>query len=169
MGAHIRFRAVAHETGGSLLEFDFYLRAGGVIAVDHLHPRQEERFEVISGLMRGHVDGRPETVGPGGTSVVAPGVPHAWCNAGGGDAHLRVQFRPALRTEELFEAVFALGREGRTGRTGVPRFPLGLALLAAFPDEVRPAAMPATAHRVAVRALAPVGRRVRGQLAAAAA
>ena len=38
-----------------------------------------------------------------------------------------------------------------------------------FPDEVRPAGMPATAHRVAVRALAPVGRRVRGQLAAAAA
>src|SRR5437867_2195124 len=116
MGAPSRFRAVAHETGGSLLEFDFYLRAGGVIAVDHLHPRQEERFEVISGLMRGHVGGRPETVGPGGTSVVAPGVPHAWWNAGDGDAHLRVQFRPALRTEELFEAVFALGREGRTGR-----------------------------------------------------
>lgn len=151
MGARIVFRAVAADTGGSLLEFDFYLRAGGVVAVDHLHPRQEERFDVISGLMRGHVGGRPHELGPGATSVVRPGVPHAWRNASSEEAHLRVQFRPALRVEDMFETVFALGAQGRTDDKGVPDFPLRLAMLAEFADEVRPAAMPAGVHGILVR------------------
>jgi quercetin dioxygenase-like cupin family protein len=151
MGARIVFREVAADTGGSLVEFDFYLRAGGVVAVDHLHPQQEERFEVISGLMRGHVDGRPHALGPGATSVVGPGVSHAWRNASTEEAHLRVQFRPALRIEHMFETVFALGAQGRTDDQGVPDFPSRLAMLAEFSDEVRPAAMPAGVHRILVR------------------
>jgi len=167
MGARIVFRAVAADTGGSLLEFDFHLRAGGVVAVDHLHPQQEERFEVISGLMRGHVDGSPHVLGPGATSVVGPGVPHAWRNASTDEAHLRVQFRPALRVEDMFETVFALGAQGRTNDKGVPDFPFRLAMLAEFSDEVRPAAMPAGVHRILVRTfkrkhtLAPDGARPR--------
>jgi quercetin dioxygenase-like cupin family protein len=165
MGARIEFTVRARDTAGALAEFDFFLRPGGVVATGHLHPHQEERFEVISGRMAGHVAGRPQMVGPGGISVVAPGVPHAWRNAGEGEAHLRVQFRPALRVEEFFAAVFALGIEGRADARGVPVLPLRLAMLAAFPDEFRPAGMPAPAHRLAVRALAPAGRRLRRRCA----
>ena len=161
MGARIRFVTVAEDSGGSLLEFDFFLRPGGVVATEHLHPQQEERFEVIAGLMSGHAGGREQTLGPGATSVVAAGVPHAWRNAGDGEAHLRVQFRPALDTEELFHTVFALGAHGRTDSCGVPVFPLRLTFLAAFPREVRPSGMPALMHRFVIRALAPSGRRLR--------
>lgn len=168
MGARIRFVTVAEDSAGALLEFDFFLRPGGIVATDHLHPHQEERFEVIAGLMSGHVDGREQTLGAGDTSVAAPGVPHAWRNAGDGEAHLRVQFRPALDTEDLFATVFALGAQGRTDRCGVPVFPLRLALLAAFPRELRPSAMPAVVHRVVVRGLAAYGRRLRRRQAAGA-
>jgi quercetin dioxygenase-like cupin family protein len=161
MGARIRFRTVAADSDGALLEFDFFLRPGGIVATDHLHPHQEERFEMVSGVMQGHVDGRAQTLGPGGTSVVAAGVAHAWRNAGDGEAHLRVQFRPALRTEDLFTTVFALGREGRTDRRGVPVLPLRLAMLAAFPDELRPARMPALVHRGVVHGLRRSGHRLR--------
>jgi quercetin dioxygenase-like cupin family protein len=162
MGARLRFERIVRDTTGSLLEFDFFLRPGGVIAVDHLHPHQEERFEVISGAVRGHVAGAPQTVHAGGTSVVAPGVAHAWRNAADGETHLRVEFRPALETAEMFETVFALARAGRADTRGVPRLPERLAVLAAFPDEFRPAGMPAVTHRVLTRALAPYGRRLRG-------
>jgi quercetin dioxygenase-like cupin family protein len=167
MGARIAFRARSHDTAGALVEFDFFLRPGGVVATDHLHPHQEERFEVIAGQMAGHVGGRAQTLGPGGTSVVPPGVAHAWRNAGDEEAHLRVQFRPALRVEELFAVVFALGAEGRADARGVPALPLRLVMLAAFPDELRPAGMPAALHRIVVRALAPLGRRLRRRYAPA--
>ena len=107
---------------------------------------------MISGLMRGHVGGCPHALGPGATSVVGPGVPHAWRNESSEEAHLRVQFRPALRVEDMFETVFALGAQGRTDEKGVPDFPWRLAMLAEFSDEVRPAAMPAGVHRILVRA-----------------
>ena len=165
MGARIEFRARSRDTAGSFLEFDFFLRPGGVVATDHLHPHQEERFDVVSGVMTGHVAGREQTLGPGGSSVVPAGVPHAWHNAGDTEAHLRVRFRPALHVEELFAIVFALGAEGRADERGVPDFPLRLALLAAFPDEFRPAAMPGPVHRVLVRALASHGRRLRSRYA----
>ena len=161
MGARLRFRRIVREATDSLLEFDFFLRPGGVIAVDHVHPRQEERFEVISGAVRGHVAGEPQTVREGGTSVVGPGVAHAWRNAADGETHLRVQFRPALRTAEMFDAVFALARSGRADERGVPSLPERLGVLAAFAEEFRPAGMPALLHRALTCALAPFGRRLR--------
>jgi len=159
MGGRLIFREIGSETGESLLEFDFFLRPGGVIIAAHTHPHQEERFEVISGAVRGHVDGEPQSVAAGGKSVVAAGVEHAWWNAADVETHLRVQFRPALRTAEFFETAFALARDGRTNDSGVPRFPERFLLLGAYPKEFRPAGMPALVHRVAARILAPFGRR----------
>lgn len=161
MGGRLQFRRIESADGASLLEFDFFLRPGGVIAVEHVHPCQEERFEVISGAVEGEVDGTPQTVVAGGKSIVPAGVAHGWWNAADSETHLRVQFRPALQTAELFETVFALARAGRTDDSGVPRFPERLELLAAYPDEFRPASMPALVHRILVRVLAPLGTRFR--------
>jgi hypothetical protein len=116
-------------------------------------------------MMRGHVAGEPHEVAAGGASVVEGGVPHAWSNAGEGEAHLRVQFRPALDTEHMFDAVFALGREGHADDRGVPSLPHRLAMLAAFPREFRPAGMPAPVHRVLVALFARRGRRLRAAAA----
>lgn len=161
MGGRIEFRQIGSASGESLLEFDFFLRPGGVIVGDHLHPHQDERFEVISGAVEGKVDGESRTVAAGGESSIAAGVPHAWWNASDGETHMRVQFRPALQTAEFFDVAFALARDGRTDDSGVPRFPERLWLLAAFPAEFRPAGMPALVHRILVRAFAPFGRRLR--------
>jgi quercetin dioxygenase-like cupin family protein len=159
MGGRLQFRRIESDAEQSVLEFDFYLDPGAVIAVEHLHPHQEESFEVISGAMEGSVDGKPQTVVAGGRSVVPAGVAHEWWNAAGGQTHVRVQFRPALRTAEFFETAFALARDGRTDDSGVPRFPERLTLLASFSDEFRPARMPALVHRIVVRIVAPFARR----------
>lgn len=157
MGARLRFRHISP----ALLEFDFFLQPGGVIAEAHMHPAQDERFVVISGAMRGHVAGIPQSVVAGESRTVPAGVPHTWRNAAGQETHLRVQFRPALATEQFFDTVFALARAGRVDARGVPRFPERLVLLAAFSHELRPAAMPAVVHRALAAALAPFGRRWR--------
>lgn len=83
---------------------------------------------MLSGRMRFRQGLRTVVAGPGGVVVVAPGTVHAFANAGEEPARARVEIRPALRMEELFETAVALAREGRTTPTGMPR-PLELAPL----------------------------------------
>ena len=45
-GERIVFRKRSRDTDGELLEFHLYLAPGGFIAAAHVHPNQEERFEV---------------------------------------------------------------------------------------------------------------------------
>jgi hypothetical protein len=66
------------------------------------------------------VDGH-EQVLPAGESVnVPPGTPHTIWNAGDGEVHMLVEFRPALKTEGFFETMFGLARDGKTDRRGRP-------------------------------------------------
>ncbi len=57
-GEKIIVRKTARDTGGELYQMDFYLQSGAFVAAEHIHPLQEERFEVISGTLRGRVAGK---------------------------------------------------------------------------------------------------------------
>ncbi|HVG98699.1 MAG TPA: cupin domain-containing protein, partial [Chloroflexota bacterium] len=52
-GERIVVRQSARDTRGELFELDIYVRPGGFVAAAHIHPRQEERFEIVSGALRG--------------------------------------------------------------------------------------------------------------------
>jgi hypothetical protein len=113
----------------------------------HLHPIQEERFKVMQGTMRFRRGLRTITARAGDTVVVPPGTVHRFENAGNTPARMRVEVRPALRMEELFETTVALAREGRTTASGLPN-PLELALfMREFNVEVRAPFAPAAAVR----------------------
>jgi hypothetical protein len=97
---------------------------------------QEESFEVVSRTMRFKRGQETVLAGPGDTVVVPPGIAHRFANAGEGPAVVRVEVRPALRMEQLWETVVAQAAEGRTFRSGLPR-PLDLALfMREFEQEV---------------------------------
>ena len=88
-----------------------------------------------------------------------PGAVHGWGNAGEDELWARIQFRPALRTEQLFDALFALERDGGLDRKGHPR-PLRLAmLLDEFRDEMQVPWVPAPVQRGLLTPLAALGRR----------
>jgi quercetin dioxygenase-like cupin family protein len=114
------FRVTARETNGALVEFDDYLLAGYISPPEHVHPRQQERFEVISGSLGVRINGREQVLRAGENVAVPPGTPHTIWNAGEGEAHVRVAFQPALQTEAFFETMFALARDGKTDRQGKP-------------------------------------------------
>jgi quercetin dioxygenase-like cupin family protein len=161
MGARIVFRRTAEETGGELLQFDFFLRSHKGVASEHLHPRQEERIEVLDGTVRGRLAGEERTVPRGGTVKAPPGTPHIWWNDGDGEAHLLVEFRPALKTEIFFETVFGLARTGKSRADGLPKSMLQMAvLLDAYRDEIDPLRIPAPIRAIMVTAVAPVARRL---------
>ena len=128
-GERIVFRKRSRDTGGELLEMTLYLAPGGFIASPHVHPNQEERFEVGGAPVVFRLAGSERIYQPGEVAVVPAGVPHVWWNASDREAATLVQFRPALDTETFFETFFGLARDGKVGKNGLPN-PLQMSVLA---------------------------------------
>jgi hypothetical protein len=125
----------------------------------HIHPLQEERFEVVRGAMRFRLRRDRITAGPGDVVVVPRGVPHDFANVGEEAALVRVDIRPALKMEQLFEAAVALAQQGRKMLHGIPK-PFDLALFTrAFEQEVQAAFPPLWLQRFALAPLARLARR----------
>ena len=57
-GERITFRKTAAETNGELLAIDLELSPDGHVPGMHVHPIQEERFEVVKGTMRFRMGGK---------------------------------------------------------------------------------------------------------------
>jgi quercetin dioxygenase-like cupin family protein len=76
-GERITFLDTAGDTGGELSRFEYVLPPRFSIP-EHVHPRQEERHEVLSGTLRGRVGGRERDFGE--RAIGPPDVPHAWRN-----------------------------------------------------------------------------------------
>jgi mannose-6-phosphate isomerase-like protein (cupin superfamily) len=153
-GERFTFRATALETDGELLVFDLELTPDGAVPGPHLHPHQEERFEVVAGKMSFLKGGRSVTARAGDTVVVPAGTIHRFKNVGGTKAHVRVEVRPALNMEGLLETAVNLAREGRTNGRGMPR-PLDLALfMRAFEAEVKVPFVPGGVARAVMAPLA---------------
>jgi quercetin dioxygenase-like cupin family protein len=159
-GERITIRQTAAQTGGELLALDLELPAGRRVPGPlHVHPLQEERFEVVAGTMRFTMGREKIVAGPGEVVTVPAGVKHDFANVGDDDAIVRVEIRPALEMERMFETAIALAEQGRTWMGGIPK-PLDLALFATeFKDEVRGAFPPFWMQRLALAPLAWVARR----------
>jgi quercetin dioxygenase-like cupin family protein len=161
-GERITFRTTAAQTNGELVAIDLELPPGGRVPGPlHLHPLQEERFEVVNGTMRFRLRRERIVAGPGEVVVVPAGVPHDFANHADQVALVRVEVRPALKMEQLFETAVALAEQGRTMLGGIPR-PLDLALFTReFEEEVQAAFPPRWLQRLALAPLAWLANRRR--------
>ena len=159
-GERIVFRKTSRETGGQAVVIETYVQPNGFVAAAHVHPNQEERFEILSGEV-GFKVGREKTVaGPGQRLVVPAGTPHRFWNAGDGVAHFVCEVRPALQFESLLETMFALAADGKTNRKGMPN-PLRLAVIAkAHFDTVQLPFPPAWMQAVGLALGSPLGKLV---------
>jgi quercetin dioxygenase-like cupin family protein len=147
-GERFVFHQTTDDTGGELLAFELVLDPHGQVPGGHVHPVQEERFEVVSGTMRFRKGLKTVVATAGDVVVVPPGTYHRFTNGGDGPAVVRVEVTPALRMEELYETAVALAREGRTLPTGMPK-PLDLALfMREFEQEVTAAFAPGVVRAV---------------------
>lgn len=146
------FLKTAADTEVKLLRFEQFVEPIHAPVPDHIHPHQEERFEVLSGRMCVRAARSEKILGPGEEVVVPPGTPHTFWNAGEEELHHVVELRPALRHETFFETVFGLQREGRS-----PANPLqGAVIVLAYENYL--ARLPITAQKVLFGPLALLGR-----------
>ena len=157
-GERIVFRQTSRETGGEAVVIETFVRPEGFVAAAHVHPAQEERFEVLRGSVGFRVGRETRVAGPGQRLTVPAGTPHRFWNAGDGVAHFVCEVRPALQFESLIETMFALAADGKTNHKGMPN-PLRLAVIAnAHFDTVRLPFPPALLQRIGLALGAPMGR-----------
>ena len=161
-GERMTFRNTTADTNGHSLEFEFIAPPGWSVP-EHIHPHQQERTQMISGVLSGRVAGEEIRLVAGEARVVPLGVVHAWQNPSDQEeSRFSVEFSPALKMESGFETTWGLARDGKATKAGLPKNPLQLVVLASeHKDEVylpRPPIPVQKALFAILDLLAPVGR-----------
>lgn len=158
-GERITFVKTAADTAGEYLEIEVELTPDGAVPGMHVHPHQEERFEILSGSVRFRKGLKRIDATAGDVVVVEPGKAHKFKNLGEEGAAMRVRVTPALEMERLFETAVGLAEDGRVTSKGMPK-PLDLALFVSeFRDEVRGPGSPGWLQRATLAPLSYIARR----------
>jgi mannose-6-phosphate isomerase-like protein (cupin superfamily) len=148
-GETVTFRRTSAESHGEVVIAEVALAGHGFVAGAHVHPKQTERFRILEGAVTFRVGDRRFTATAGETVVVEAGTPHAFSNAGSDTARFVCEIRPALGFERLLETMFALARDGKTNRRGLPH-PLRLAAIAErHRDDIQLPIVPVSLQRLA--------------------
>jgi quercetin dioxygenase-like cupin family protein len=157
-GERIEFLRTAADTDGQRLEFELTLAPDGRVPGAHVHPEQEEAFEVLEGTMKFRLGARTIVARAGETVVVPAGRVHKFRNGGDSTARVHVRVTPALDMEDLLTTTAELAHEGNVLRSGMPK-PLHLALFVSrYRREVRAPFPPAPVVRALLAPLAAIAR-----------
>jgi mannose-6-phosphate isomerase-like protein (cupin superfamily) len=159
VGIHGRILQTASETNGELFEVEFLVDPGDWTGPDHIHLRQEERFEIMSGTLRLRVAGAEEVLTQGSTRVLPPKTSHNFRNDGPGEVRFLLQLRPALRIEGYLRDMWRAANEGSRRRSGAPSI-LELAVIQhEYPEEFfYLSGLPVQVQKAFLSALATISR-----------
>jgi quercetin dioxygenase-like cupin family protein len=119
-GERVVVRVGTEDSEGDLLAIDGYIKPGGAVTGEHVHPAIDEDFTVLRGRVGFRIDGRESIAEPGERLHVPAGTAHDWWNAGEEEAHVRVEIRPGARFEEMALNLFGLAQDGKTNSRGMP-------------------------------------------------
>ena len=77
-GERIVFRKTSRDTGGQAVVIETFLQPDAFVAAAHVHPSQEERFEVLRGVVGFKIGGEKIVAGPGRRITVPAGTVSRW-------------------------------------------------------------------------------------------
>ena len=84
---------------------------GGHPPLAHLHPGQDEEFEILEGEIAVRVGDEERTLRAGDRLTIPRGTVHAMWNASDAPARATWRVTPALRTHEMFRTIASGGVE----------------------------------------------------------
>jgi quercetin dioxygenase-like cupin family protein len=146
------------DSGGKLLVSDVFVRPGGAVVGEHMHPGIDETFTIMSGTVGFRLNGR-EAIAVPGQRVHAPrGSLHDYWNAGDDEAHLLIEISPGTRFEEMAVNLFGLAMDGKTNAKGMPSLLQMAALGREFDDVVRFARPPRVFQQLMFALLGPIAK-----------
>ena len=157
-GERVVVRVGTEDPGGELLVAELFVRPGGAVAGEHVHPSVDEWSTVLEGRVGFRLDGRDSVAPLGKRLHVPPGTAHDWWNAGEEEARVIVEVSPAARFEEAVSNTFGRTRDGWTNVKGMPNL-LQVALFAReFEDALQFTVPPRPVQRALFAVLSPVAR-----------
>jgi quercetin dioxygenase-like cupin family protein len=158
-GETLVFRTTSADTNGAEVVVEAFVEPHGAVAAAHVHPAQEELFEVLDGELEFRLDRNRRLVARRGDRVLIPaGTPHRFRSVGDETAHFVCRISPALGFEQLIETMFSLAADGKVNSKGMPS-PLRLAVIARHHfGDVRLPFPPAWLQRIGLALGAPLGR-----------
>lgn len=126
----------------------------------HVHPFQEERFEVLRGTIHFSMEGKIVSCEAGATLVVPIGVSHTFVNPGPAEFEMIAEYRPGLPavSRRFHEVYFALARAGKTNAAGMPNLLQIAVEMPLVSDHVRLTSPPWSIQRLLLAALRPLAR-----------
>jgi quercetin dioxygenase-like cupin family protein len=157
-GERVVVRVGTEDSGGDLLAVDGYIRPGGAVTGEHVHPAIDEDFMVLRGRVGFRIDGRESIAEPGKRLHVPAGTAHDWWNAGEEEAHVRVEIRPGARFEEMALNLFGLAQDGKTNSKGMPNLLQAAIFIREFSDVLYFTRPPLWVQRLLFGALARIAR-----------
>ncbi len=116
----IRFLRTARDTNGELLEMETTYNSHSKEPPLHFHPAQTEDFKVVYGELTVRMDGKIKKLKAGDSLHIAPNERHAMWNNSNGKTVVHWQIKPALNSEQLFETIIGLAKDGKTNSKGMP-------------------------------------------------
>jgi mannose-6-phosphate isomerase-like protein (cupin superfamily) len=157
-GQRMRFLKTSQDTGGELLQIECFNTVSRVKEPEHIHPFQENRFEMISGSLVFCIAGKERQLNAGEVVAIPLNVPHFFWNGSDQEAHYIQEFRSALRSELFFETLFGLARDGKLTEQGLPDLFDMAVFVPCFWNEIRVTRPPEVIQKVLFTLLGPVSR-----------
>lgn len=153
-------RLGAHDSPDGRGVYELYIRPGGAVTGEHIHPIVEERFTLQRGRVGFRINGQASIAEPGVQITVPPGVAHDWWNAGTEEALVLLEVSPAARFEEMIVNLFGLAQDGKTNAKGMPNLLQAALFAREFADVLYFTQPPRWVQRLLFAALAPLARLV---------
>ena len=157
-GETLVFRTTSTDSKGERVVVETTVEPNGAVAAAHVHPAQDELFQVLGGEVEFRLGKQTLVAKPGDRVLVPAGMPHRFRNVGEETAHFVCEVTPALEFEQLIETMFSLAADGKVNSKGLPN-PLRLAVIARHHfGDVRLPFPPAWLQRLGLALGAPLGR-----------
>jgi quercetin dioxygenase-like cupin family protein/uncharacterized protein YndB with AHSA1/START domain len=158
LGITVELVRTGEETGGELLEMEVEGRPRGFLNQRHVHDSQIERLTMINGRMKVVMRGQEQLVGEGDSIEIPAGIPHTQRPVGEGPGRVRIEVRPAGRTQAFMEFLAQLARDGKLTRVGFPKPEAAADLILQFADTGHASSPPLSVQQGIARVILGVAR-----------
>lgn len=132
-GDKLWFETLPHNENDPVV-FRCEIPAGSPGAPLHFHKHTDEWFECVEGTLSMRIGTRDITLAPGQRVEIPRGTPHRFWNASSASVTFRSCATPGAAFERFLRTVYGLGRDGRSGKSGMPANPLQVAVIRELAD-----------------------------------